>query len=78
MPRHKALSPRQTDLVLAIEKFRDERGFGPSIVDLAASLGISASGAKSLLNGAVRKGAVACDPGLARSIRTIRPDTAAG
>jgi SOS-response transcriptional repressor LexA len=79
MPRQStALSPRQVDLVCAIETFRDERGFGPAIIDLAGALGISASGAKSLVSACIRKGFVALDPGVARSIRVIRPDAAAG
>ncbi|MEN9664717.1 MAG: LexA binding domain [Planctomycetota bacterium] len=79
MPRQsKNLSPRQSDLVCAIETFRDERGFGPAIVDLAGALGISVSGAKSLVSACIRKGHVALDPGVARSIRVIRPDAPTG
>jgi SOS-response transcriptional repressor LexA len=79
MPRQStALSPRQVDLVCAIETFRDERGFSPAIIDLADALGISASGAKSLVSACIRKGFVALDPGVARSIRVIRPDAPTG
>ena len=79
MPRQStALSPRQSDRVKAIERFRDDRGFGPAIVDLAGALGVSASGAKSLVSACIRKGHVALDPGVARSIRVIRPDAPTG
>ena len=72
--RSDRLSPRQLDLCQAIERFRVERGFGPSLRDLSESLGISASGVKSLVGACIRKRAVASDAGIARSLRVVRRD----
>jgi SOS-response transcriptional repressor LexA len=73
------LSPRQRDLCDTVERLTAERGFGPSLVELAAALNVHPTRAKSLADEAVRRGFLTHDPRVARSWRVVRhEDKAAG
>jgi len=66
------LSPRQAELVNAVERLTKSQGFPPSLKELAAELGCSRGRAKQLADLAVKKGILLHDPRLARSWRVVR------
>ncbi len=68
----KQLTPRQEQLCEALDRLSRERGYGPSVAELATELGVGRSRCHSLLRALLVKGAVACAPGVARSWRLAR------
>ena len=73
------LSPRQEQLVNAVDRLTAARGFAPSLAELARDLCCSLCRAKSLADVAVKRGFLLHDPRAARSWRVVRQhDAAAG
>lgn len=66
------LSPRQEQLVNAVDRLTTQRGFSPSLAELARDLGCSLCRAKRLADLAVRRGFLLHDPRVARSWRVVR------
>ena len=66
------LSPRQEQLVDAVSRLTAQRGFPPSLKELADTIGVSLCRAKSLADVAVRRGFLLHDPRVARSWRVVR------
>lgn len=72
--RHpQALTDRQVQAVEFVRTFSEERGYGPSIRDVAEHLGVGEATARGHLNALSRKGAIERTPGVARSIRVCPP-----
>lgn len=66
------LTVRQAAFVQAVESLTAQRGFPPSLAELARALGCSLCRAKSLADTAVRRGFLRHDPRVARSWRVVR------
>lgn len=66
----KALTPRQTDALLAIHAVRMTRHEGPTVRDLGLALGLTSTGSvRNLLTALVRKRYVIWPPGQPRGLR---------
>jgi SOS-response transcriptional repressor LexA len=76
-PVSTTLSPRQEQLVNAVGRLTTEKGFPPSLAELASEIGVSICRAKSLADVAVRRGFLLHDPRTARSLRVVRQHVAA-
>ena len=73
------LTARQAALVEAVDLLTTERGFAPSLAELASEIGVSICRAKTLADVAVKRGFLLHDPRVARSWRVVRQhDAAAG
>lgn len=66
------LSPRQKQLCETIETLTAARGFSPSVRELARTMNVSIARVSQLVASSEAKGAVAREPGLARSIRVVK------
>lgn len=68
----KTLSPRQQFLLTYIETFRAERGYVPTLVEMAKALGVSSlQGVKDHLTALERKGSLRRSPGRSRAIELL-------
>lgn len=67
------LTIRQTQAVEFVRTFSQDRGYGPSIRDVAQHLGVGEATARGHLDALSRKGAIERTPGIARSIRACPP-----
>src|ERR1700752_2153626 len=68
----KILSPRQKSLLIYIETFLAERGYIPTLVEMAKALGVSSLQAvKDHLTALERKGYVRRSPGRPRAIELL-------
>ncbi|MEE9394083.1 MAG: transcriptional repressor LexA [Planctomycetota bacterium] len=66
------LTPRQIEVLAFIRRFIAERGFAPTLAEIAAGLGFrSANASAQHVRLLVKKGALAVDPGVARSLRVL-------
>lgn len=74
----KSLSPRQRQLVDAIERFTRERRYCPTLRELADDLGLSLTRVKGLADDAERRGAITHSPRCSRSWRVVSCDGQAG
>lgn len=72
MPTPTTLSARQAALVRCIDTLTRERGFAPSIRECAAAMDLHPSRIGQLVHTAAAKGAVAFEPGVARSLRVVQ------
>jgi Mn-dependent DtxR family transcriptional regulator len=63
------LSPRMRDLVKAVARLTEQRGYPPSIIELAAALKVHPSRVTELAHAAKARGALLMEPRQARSIR---------
>lgn len=69
----KALTPRQRQVLEFIEAFVRERGYSPSVRDIAARFGlVSAAGVHKHIKALVRKGYLSKEALLSRSLRVTR------
>jgi SOS-response transcriptional repressor LexA len=66
------LSRRQRDLVHAIEALTAERGYPPTMREVAVRLGVNATRATHLAETAQARGALAHDRRVARSWRVVK------
>jgi SOS-response transcriptional repressor LexA len=66
------LSRRQRELVLAVETLTAERGYPPTMREVAARLGVNATRATYLAEAAQARGALAHDRRVARSWRVVK------
>jgi repressor LexA len=66
------LSKRQEQLCRTIETLTADRGFPPSVREIAAAMGVHASRAAQLVRTAEARGAVAREPRVARSLRVTQ------
>lgn len=64
----KKLSPRQTDFVVAVGQLSRASGFGPSLGEVAAFLGVNISRAHRLAVETAARGAIVRDPRIPRSL----------
>ena len=67
------LSPRQAQLLSTIEGLTAERGFVPSMREVAERMGLTHGRVAQLARSTERKGALVRAPGVARSWRAVRP-----
>lgn len=67
-----ALTPRQAEVLLSVERFVDARGWPPSLKELAELVGLSKSVVEEKLAALVEKGYLARDAGERRGIRILR------
>jgi SOS-response transcriptional repressor LexA len=72
-PRPPLLSARQVQLVAALEQLTAAKGYAPSIRELADHMGLSFGRVGALCRTTAAKGAVVSTPGVARSLRVVRP-----
>ncbi len=73
---HRMLSARQRELCDVVTRLTEARGFPPSCREIAAAMGVHFSRAAQLMKSTAAKGSVTFEPGVARSIRVIRPPEA--
>jgi SOS-response transcriptional repressor LexA len=66
------LTERQKDLVKAVESLTAERGYPPSMREVAAHLGVGLTRAAMLAEAAVARGALTHDRHVARSWRVLK------
>lgn len=67
------LSPRQRQLVCTIEQLTRERGFPPSMKEVAAVMNVHTSRISQLAAETAWKGAITRTPGCSRSWRVVAP-----
>lgn len=72
------LSKRQTELVETIERLTRDRGFPPSLREVAVAMDVSFGRVGQLARSTQAKGAIAREPGIARSWRVTRPTAPRG
>jgi SOS-response transcriptional repressor LexA len=72
------LSKRQAELCQTIEVMTAERGFVPSMREVAERMGLTHGRVAQLARSTERKGALARAPGVARSWRVVPPSPAKG
>jgi repressor LexA len=65
------LSPRQAELCQTIETMTAERGYSPSLREVAERMGLTHGRVAQLARSTERKGALARAPGVARSWRVV-------
>lgn len=69
----KELTHRQREVLEFIERYLDDKGYPPSVRDIAREFGlVSAAGVHKHIKALVRKGYVAKDDFLSRSIKVLR------
>lgn len=67
-----ALTPRQREVVSAIRRLTRDRGYPPTIRELASEIDVAGpNGVKQHLRSMVRKGWVTWDQGKARTLRLV-------
>jgi SOS-response transcriptional repressor LexA len=67
------LSKRQAELCETIERLTAERGFSPSMREVAERMGLTHGRVAQLARSTERKGALARAPGIARGWRVLKP-----
>ena len=67
-------TPRQADALAAIGLLTAQRGYPPTIGEVAKFLDISPPSALDLLRELAKKGRVAWEPRLARTLRVLAPE----
>lgn len=73
MAPHDPLSPRQRQFVQTIERLTADRGFPPSLREVAAEMGVHFTRAHQLANTTAAKGFVRREPRVARSLVVTKP-----
>jgi repressor LexA len=68
-PEQLPLSPRQEQTLAAVRRLIDAKGFPPSMRELAIEIGVHPTRARQLATALQRKGLLARDARVARSIR---------
>lgn len=66
------MSPRQKDLVGTIERMTREHGYPPTMAEVAKSMNVSRTRIDTLARECQRKGALAWQPGKARSWKILQ------
>jgi repressor LexA len=67
------LSPRQQQLCDTIERLTADRGFAPSLREVAEAMGVHPSRIQQLASTTERKGAITREPRVSRSWRVVKP-----
>jgi repressor LexA len=67
------LSKRQRELAETIERLTRDRGYPPSLREVAAAMDVSFGRIGQLARSTQAKGAIAREPGIARSWRVVKP-----
>ena len=67
------LSPRQSQFCESLERLTHEKGFAPSVRELATAMGVHPSRVAQLAATTEAKGAIVRQPRMARSWRVVRP-----
>jgi len=65
------LSARQGQLLRAIDRLAEERGFPPSLAEVAAAMGVATSRVGQLAKVMVRRGRLTHEPKIPRSWRVV-------
>lgn len=74
-----ALTPRQAEVFAFIRQNVDERGFPPTVAEIAQFFGMrSQNAAAQHLRLILQKGFIQIEPGLSRGIRIVRRETSGG
>ena len=63
------MSPRQQQLVVAVEELTGQRGYPPTIMELAVAMRVSRTRVGQLVAACQQKGLLVRDPRRARSLR---------
>lgn len=66
------MSPRQKDLVSTIQRMTSEQGYPPTLAELAKSMNVSRTRIDQLARECERKGALAWEPGKARTWKVLQ------
>ena len=64
-------SPRQADVLSEIVRYRDERGYSPSLSEIAEALGVTKATVRQHVDALVHKGLLSKTDGVARSLVPI-------
>jgi SOS-response transcriptional repressor LexA len=72
-----SLTDRQAQLCATIDRLATERGYPPSMSEVADEMRFSISRIAELARSAERKGALTRAPGIARSWRVVKPEAKA-
>lgn len=72
MPKSKALTTRQHEVLDFICEFRIERSMAPTLQEIADAFGFSTKAADDHVAALERKGYIATEPAKPRSIRVLR------
>jgi repressor LexA len=73
----KGLTPRQAEVYVHLTQCFANRGYPPSVRELAKFLGVSSTCAAEFLIALERKGFISREPGVARGIRLLPAGEAA-
>lgn len=65
------MTPRERDLIAAVERLTARHGWPPSIEELAAEISVSSSRIKQLVTRCVERRALHREPGKARGLRVL-------
>lgn len=68
------MKPREQQLLAAIKRLSDARGFQPTMRELSAAMGVSVARVHQLVIACERKGLITREPGLARTYRLSREE----
>lgn len=68
------LTPRETDLLLALERLTATRGYAPSLREIGEEMGVHRSRAARIVEAVAAKGYVRRAPRVPRSITLTRKD----
>lgn len=72
----KGLTRRQRDVLVFIEQYLKDKGYPPSVRDIAKQFGlVSAAGVHKHIKALVRKNYLSKDDHLSRSLRVLKPQT---
>ena len=72
----KVLTTRQREILDFIGQAIEDKGYPPTVREVADSFGISVKGAYDHIKALEKKGQIACGPGRSRAIRILGPDGA--
>ena len=72
------MTPREIQLLDAIERMTTDRGYPPAMRELAGELGVSLTRVKQLADACQRQGTLTRAPRVARSFRVLRPLPSSG
>jgi len=73
MPRRwSEVTSRQAEAVAVVERITAEKGYAPTLREIASALGVNVPRAHQLVRVCCRKGALAMDPLIPRSIHIPR------
>lgn len=69
------MTPRESQLLDAVERLTADHGYPPAMRELAGELGVSLTRVKQLLDSCEEQGRIRRSPRVARCYRVVRPTT---